>query len=57
MAISSIGLQNIQTTTGTPQQPPATPPAGAPNDSKVAEAAPVQSSPTTGTGQFVDTTA
>jgi len=57
MAISSIGLQNIQTTTGTPQQPPATPPAGAPNDSKVAEAAPVQSSPTPGTGQFVDTTA
>ncbi len=57
MAISSIGVQTIQPGSGmSGGSPPPPPPESEPNDDKIAETAPTQSAPASGTGQFVDKT-
>lgn len=54
MSISGIGVQLIQTMTGTAQQPPTTDDNTDQDDSRVAPAVPVRSSTPPGMGRYVD---
>lgn len=54
MAISGIGVQLIQTLTGTAQQPQAVDPGDNHDDDRVAPAEPVRSPPPPGMGRYVD---